>query len=194
MSGGFEPFALTEEDVLKLIATQVHIGSGNVDHQMEQYVYNRRFDGTCIFIVVFWIVLIFMRLYLESPLKLVDIAIPCNNKGEKSIGLMWWLLAREILILRGKISRQTGFVLDGKEIMPDLYFYRDPQESEKEETGEITTDVPKVEYDAPVDAGVVDFTAQPEIKDWAMETASWNQGAKPAEGQEWGAGAPTTSW
>ncbi len=45
-------------------------------------------------------------------------------QGEKSIGLMWWMLAREILLLRGKISRTTGFVIDGKEIMPDLYFYR----------------------------------------------------------------------
>lgn len=45
MSGGFEPFALSEDDVLKLIATQAHIGSANVDFQMEQYVYQRRFDG-----------------------------------------------------------------------------------------------------------------------------------------------------
>ncbi|PIO73187.1 putative ribosomal protein S2 [Teladorsagia circumcincta] len=48
MSGGFEPFALSEDDVLKLIATQAHIGSANVDFQMEQYVYRRRFDGTYI--------------------------------------------------------------------------------------------------------------------------------------------------
>lgn len=46
---------------------------------------------------------------------------------------MWWLLAREVLQLRGKINRQIGFVLDDKLIMPDLYFYRDPQEQEKEE-------------------------------------------------------------
>lgn len=49
---------------------------------------------------------------------------------------MWWLLAREVLTLRGKISRQSGFVLEDKEIMPDLYFYRDPQEQEKEEAVE----------------------------------------------------------
>jgi hypothetical protein len=42
-------------------------------------------------------------------------------------------LAREVLILRGKINRQIGFVVDEKVIMPDLYFYRDPQEQEKEE-------------------------------------------------------------
>lgn len=51
---------------------------------------------------------------------------------------MWWLLAREVLLIRGKISRQTGFVFeDKKEIMPDLYFYRDPEEQEKEDLAEV---------------------------------------------------------
>jgi len=70
---------------------------------------------------------------VDSPLKFIDIAIPCNNKGQHSIGLLWWLLAREVLTIRGKINRETGFTLDGKLVMPDLYFYRDPQEQEKEE-------------------------------------------------------------
>ena len=46
---------------------------------------------------------------------------------------MWWLLAREVLFIKGRITRQKGFVLDDKEMMPDLYFYRDPEEAEKEE-------------------------------------------------------------
>jgi len=40
-----------------------------------------------------------------------------------SIGLMWWLLTREVLRLRGSISRDVPW-----EIMVDLYFYRDPNE------------------------------------------------------------------
>jgi len=40
-----------------------------------------------------------------------------------SIGLMWWLLTREVLRLRGSISREVPW-----EIMVDLYFYRDPNE------------------------------------------------------------------
>ena len=44
-------------------------------------------------------------------------------QGEHSIGLMWWLLAREVLRLRGTISREVPW-----DVMVDLYFYRDPEE------------------------------------------------------------------
>nr|P38980.1 RecName: Full=Small ribosomal subunit protein uS2; AltName: Full=40S ribosomal protein SA [Tripneustes gratilla]AAA90977.1 34/67 kD laminin binding protein [Tripneustes gratilla] len=64
----------------------------------------------------------------DSPLRYVDIAIPCNNKSIHSIGLMWWMLSREVLRLRGAISRDVTW-----EIMCDLYFFRDPEEAEKEE-------------------------------------------------------------
>ena len=41
---------------------------------------------------------------------------------------MWWFLAREVLRLRGSISRDMPW-----EVMPDLFFYRDPEEADKEE-------------------------------------------------------------
>lgn len=64
----------------------------------------------------------------DAPLKYIDIAIPCNTKSRHSIGLMWWLLAREVLRIRGKIQRK-----DEWNVVVDLFFYREPEESEKDE-------------------------------------------------------------
>lgn len=36
---------------------------------------------------------------------------------------MWWLLAREVLRLRGSIPRETKW-----DVVVDLFFYRDPEE------------------------------------------------------------------
>nr|AEE62154.1 unknown [Dendroctonus ponderosae] len=45
MSGGVDVLALKEEDVTKMLAASAHLGTTNVDYQMEQYVYKRRSDG-----------------------------------------------------------------------------------------------------------------------------------------------------
>ena len=50
---------------------------------------------------------------------------------------MWWMLAREVLRLRGTISRETPW-----DIMPDLYFYRDPEEADHEDELEFKDDAP----------------------------------------------------
>eukprot|EP00054_Salpingoeca_dolichothecata_P003451 m.27055 g.27055 ORF g.27055 m.27055 type:complete len:298 (-) comp13868_c0_seq1:92-985(-) len=76
----------------------------------------------------------------DSPLRYVDIAIPCNNTSLNSIGLMWWMLAREILRLRGSLPRDQPW-----DVMCDLYFYRDPEEAEKEEQAALAAK----EFDAP---------------------------------------------
>jgi small subunit ribosomal protein SAe len=68
----------------------------------------------------------------DSPTEFVDVAIPTNNKGRHAIGLIWWLLAREVLRLRGTLaSREVEW-----DVVVDLYFYRDPEAEETKEIAE----------------------------------------------------------
>ncbi|XP_077591435.1 small ribosomal subunit protein uS2 isoform X1 [Stigmatopora nigra] len=101
----------------------------------------------------------------DSPLRYVDIAIPCNNKGNHSVGLMWWMLAREVLRMRGTISREHPW-----EVMPDLYFYRDPEEIEKEEQAAAEKAVGKEEFQGEWTAPTAEFV-QPEVADWSEGVA-----------------------
>jgi small subunit ribosomal protein SAe len=138
----------------------------------------------------------------DAPLQFVDVAIPTNNKTRHSIGLIWWLLAREVLRLRGTIPRTS----DGWNVMVDMFFYRDPEEVEKQQQEEaqaklaaqqgveVEAVAPTTEWDVTsgpaagitnlAGAGALDWAADPQPStDWA---------ADPAAGG-WGAEAPATT-
>uniref|UniRef100_A0A8C9QE82 40S ribosomal protein SA n=1 Tax=Spermophilus dauricus TaxID=99837 RepID=A0A8C9QE82_SPEDA len=89
----------------------------------------------------------------DSPLHCVDIAIPCNNKGAHSV----------VLRMHGTISCEHPW-----EVMPNLYFYRDPVEIEKEEQAASEKAVTKEEFQGEWTAPAPEFTAtQPEVADWS---------------------------
>jgi len=296
MSGGLDALGLKEDDVVKFLACGTHLGSTNLDFQMEQYVFKRKSDGVYIInLKKTWekiqlaaraiaaienpadVCVISARPYgqravlkfashtgatpvagrftpgtftnqiqaafreprllvvtdprtdhqpvneaayvnlpvialcnTDSPLRYIDIAIPCNNKSVHSIGLMWWMLTREVLRLRGMVSREVAW-----DVMPDLYFYRDPEETEKEElaAGDLAKgakdDFVVPDYSAaeayppeqvtewaaeitgPVVGGGVTSGYKP-AEDWsATDTGEW--AAAPAVAPDWG-GSTTDNW
>ncbi|GAA57243.1 small subunit ribosomal protein SAe, partial [Clonorchis sinensis] len=63
----------------------------------------------------------------DTPINRVDIVIPCNNKSENSIAVIWWLLAREVRRIRGEDLRTQPW-----SVMVDLFRYRDPNEEQQE--------------------------------------------------------------
>ena len=42
----------------------------------------------------------------------IDLVLPCNNKGKKSLGLIFWILAREYLKARGIIKKNSDFKIE----------------------------------------------------------------------------------
>ena len=48
----------------------------------------------------------------DDTLTGIDLAVPVNNRGKKALGLVFWLLARQIMLNNGKISSEDDFPYD----------------------------------------------------------------------------------
>jgi small subunit ribosomal protein SAe len=56
----------------------------------------------------------------DAPVDYIDVIIPCNNRVPKAIATVFWMLAREVMILRGQIPANKPW-----DVMIDLFIARD---------------------------------------------------------------------
>jgi small subunit ribosomal protein SAe len=61
----------------------------------------------------------------DNNLQYVDCAIPCNNRSKKSLAMVFWLLTREVLRLKGEL--QDGQFSE----LPDLFMYRNIEKKDE---------------------------------------------------------------
>merc|ERR1712170_308498 len=89
----------------------------------------------------------------ENSLQYVDCAIPCNNKSKKSLAMIYWLLTREVLSLKGELEEGQFNEL------PDLFMYRNVEKKEERVEEEVAREE-NVEEDGNEDEGDDDFLDQ----------------------------------
>ncbi|KZT51105.1 ribosomal protein S2 [Calocera cornea HHB12733] len=106
----------------------------------------------------------------DAPLKFVDIAIPTNNKSRHAVGLLWWMLCREVLRLRRTVSS----TIDGWSVAVEM-FYRNPEAVEKQQADEAAAKSAAL-------AAVVgaEDVVQPGLQDWDVQGAG-TTGINPAQ-------------
>ena len=61
----------------------------------------------------------------DNNLTYVDCAIPCNNRQKRSLAMIYWLLTKEVLKLKGEIQG------DEFNCLPGAFMYRDDKETKE---------------------------------------------------------------
>ena len=49
----------------------------------------------------------------------IDLVVPCNNKGKKSLGLLFYILTKEYLKLKGELKKDSDFKATIEEFTPE---------------------------------------------------------------------------
>jgi small subunit ribosomal protein SAe len=121
----------------------------------------------------------------DTPLRYVDVVIPCNTRAPHSIGLMYWLLCREVLYLKDPTKHPRNKPWD---VMVDLFFYREPEVADKSAEGEEAT------FTRP--AAPAEAETQP-TGEWggsSWETTEWGAtGSAAAPASDWSAASSETA-
>lgn len=56
----------------------------------------------------------------NNRLENIDIALPTNNKGRKALALVFWLLAREMAMIKGDIEKREDFPFEMEDFEQEL--------------------------------------------------------------------------
>ena len=68
----------------------------------------------------------------DDTLVGIDLAVPANNRGKKALGLVFWILARQIMLELGKISSEDEFPYTLEEFTSKIIpVYRQEQSSQQ---------------------------------------------------------------
>lgn len=131
---------------------------------------------------------------VDTPLKYIDCVIPCNNKGHHSVGLAWWLLAREVQRLRGTLSRTEEW-----DQMPDLFFYRNSEEIKKQEQeDQKRAEEANASHEEAAGQDNMDGYDGNQADNWQDQAEDWNKDQAAQGAQDWtaddGVGANNEDW
>ena len=78
----------------------------------------------------------------DNNLTYVDCAIPCNNRQKRSLAMIYWLLTKEVLKLKGEIQG------DEFNCLPGAFMYREDKETKEKAKTEEKTEEPQPEAEA----------------------------------------------